>query len=295
MKSVVVILALAAAAASGLQLTALRPALCAPRLRPLAMVDAEAEAPKVKVKVRVRSKKERTAAAADYAPPAAAEDDATAVTINVKEADKASFAPVEQPKGPTVMGSEGEKLTDDEEALLAAVQKANSSRVLTALQTGVNPNIRDPKGRTPLHFVAGVGLAPAAMLLLHFGAEPNVRDEEMLTPLHMASGYTNPQTVKVLLAGGADPTLEGSQGKPMDVAIALGNFQLTQFMERTGVEKVTKKKDEKLEQLKEIVGALEDPEKTVAEFDWDEELVEVLKTIAQEDEAGSMEDTVPKM
>ena len=52
----------------------------------------------------------------------------------------------------------GPKRTPAEEELLAGTQGANMTRVLTALQDGANPNICDPKGRSPLHFSAGVGL-----------------------------------------------------------------------------------------------------------------------------------------
>jgi len=293
---------LMAASCTALQLPVARPSR---RLRAITMVDAEAGASsasagaaagssdesssaKVKVKVRVRSKKERTSSAADRAATPVVDeaelDSMTTTTVTVKE--KADFStPVPQEPQKTGMGSEGAKLTEDEEQLLAAVQKANCSRILTALQTGVNPNVRDPKGRTPLHFVAGVGLAPAAVLLLHYGAEPNVRDEEMLTPLHMATGYTNAQTCRVLIAGGADSTLKGKQqGTPMDVAIALGDYTLKQFMERSGTDKL-KKKDDKLEEIKEVVSVLEDPDQVRKDADWDEMLLEVMKTIAQEESA----------
>ena len=52
------------------------------------------------------------------------------------------------------------------------------------------------KGRTPLHFMAGVGLAPACVLLIHYGAQVDTRDNDGLTPMHMAAGYANAQTLK---------------------------------------------------------------------------------------------------
>ena len=47
-------------------------------------------------------------------------------------------------------------LSSEEEELLNATQTADCLGLLAALQKGANPNIRDPKGRTPLHFMCGV-------------------------------------------------------------------------------------------------------------------------------------------
>jgi len=52
--------------------------------------------------------------------------------------------------------------------------------VLEALLDGANPNIRDPNGRTGLHFMAGVGLAPACVLLIHFGADVDALDNSVI-------------------------------------------------------------------------------------------------------------------
>jgi hypothetical protein len=115
-------------------------------------------------------------------------------------------------------------------------QRANCSMVLQALQDGANPNVMDPNGRTPLHFMSGVGLAPAVVLLVHYGAQLDIQDKDGLTAMHMAAGYANAQTLKVLVAAGADPYIKGqSQGYPLEVVQALGDFQLAKWNE----EKVT--------------------------------------------------------
>ena len=127
-----------------------------------------------------------------------------------------------------------------------------------------------PKGRTPLHFVAGLGLAPAAVILIHFGAQVDVRDADNLTPMHMASGYANAQTLRVLVAAGADHQVVGNnQGTPTEVVIALGDYQLTQWFNRTGAEKL-KKKDEKLEKLKACLDVLDNIEEVRNEEKWDD-------------------------
>jgi len=155
--------------------------------------------------------------------------------------------------------------------LLEATQKANCTKILEALQTGVNPNIRDPKGRTPLHFMSGVGLAPGVVLLIHFGADVEARDEDGLAPIHMAAGYANAQTLRVLVAAGADANVTAtSQGTPLSVVLQLGEYQLKAFIEeKKGALQRFKKKDEKLEKLKACLEVLEDPQAVRDDSDWD--------------------------
>jgi len=223
-----------------------------------------------KVSVRVRPKSEKKTTAPE---PAVVDDMTTSVTV------KAPTGVVAPPPPPP--GLETTNLTVADQLLLEGTTKANCTIILEALQEGANPNVRDPKGRTPLHFVSGLGLAPAAVLLIHFGAEVNARDAQDLTPLHMAAGYANAQTLRVLVQAGADiEAVSEVQGKPLQIVLQLGEYQLTQFLNRTGTERL-KKKDEKLESLKSCLDVFEDIEGVRAECDWDSMLSEVLSTMAE--------------
>lgn len=222
------------------------------------------------IKVNVRPK-------TDVAPssPVAADDDSS-VTVKVNRPAAAPVAPA-KPAAP--------RRPESEELLLNGTQGANCTKMLQALQAGANPNIRDPNGRTPLHFCAGVGLAPACVLLVHFGAQLDVRDNEGLTPLHMAAGYANAQTLKVLITAGANSSIPGnSQGTALEVVTALGEYQYEQVWKNRKNEKNPlkrlKKKDEKLEKLKSCMDVLEDTDKVREENVWEDELLEVLKTLA---------------
>jgi len=229
-----------------------------------------------KVTVRVRKKGEKKAAAAVSPEVEAAAAELAATTITVKAPDAAPVVQVEAPDLATT------NLSTADELLLEGTTRANCTTILRALQQGANPNVRDPKGRTPLHFTAGLGLAPAAVLLIHFGAQLDVRDGENLTPMHMAAGYANAQTLKVLVAAGADPDVVGTQqGTPLSIVLQLGEYQLTQFLNRTAVQKRLNKKDEKLERLKLCMDIFDDVQAAKAECDWDEMLTEVLTTMAE--------------
>jgi len=216
------------------------------------------------VSVKVRPASERAAAAA------ADSDTDMTTTIKVTKAPQAATAP----KAPEVLRSPAEEM------LLNGTQAANVSRILEALKAGANPNICDPKGRTPLHFMAGVGLAPAMVLLIHFGAQLNVRDNDGLTPLHMAAGYANARSLRVLIAAGADPNIAASsQGRPLEVVKQMGEYQWDQvYGENKKKRELFKpKKDEKLEKLKACVTTLSDPEKVREEEDWDDLVLGALR------------------
>jgi len=233
--------------------------------------DTPAESGDSKVSVRVRPASER---AASVATEDTADTADTTTTIKVNAPAKAP-AP---PPPPEIVRS------PEEEMLLNGTQAANCTRILEALKAGANPNICDPKGRTPLHFMAGVGLAPAMVLLIHFGAQLNVKDNDGLTPLHMAAGYANARSLRVLLAAGADSTIAGlTQGPPLEVVKQMGEYQWDQVYgsgKKQKRELFKPKKDEKLEKLKDCVTALLDPEKVREEEDWDELVRGALRVIA---------------
>lgn len=223
-----------------------------------------------KVTIKVKSPSEKAKAVTAPTDPVEAVD---LSDIKIVRPNVTTVKPAAAPSAPVVTRS------SEEEQLLKATQSANVTKILAALQTGVNPNFRDPKGRTPLHFMAGVGLAPACVLLIHFGAQVDARDEGGLTPMHMAAGYANAQSLRVLIQGGADFKAEApGQGTPFDVCVALGEYQYKQWMEKK--KKPFEKKDEKLEKLKACVDVLESAEEIQSEVNWEEQVEEVLQLVA---------------
>lgn len=218
---------------------------------------AESDGASASSNVKIRIKPKGTAAAATPEVPVAVDDDEMKMTV--KMPDSVPVVVEQRENLATPVRSDAEKL------LLNATQAANCTRLLQALEMGANPNMRDPKGRTPLHFVAGIGLAPACLLLVHYGAQIDVQDEGGLTPMHMAAGYANAQTLKVLVMAGADPSIAGeSQGTPLEIVTALGEVQYQDFMKRRQEDKnplnKLKKKDDKLEELKKCMEVLETQE-----------------------------------
>jgi len=225
---------------------------------------------KINVRVRPKSERKSETTSADVIP-------SSEMSFKVSKPDKVEVENVAAPPAPPEI-----ERTPEEEMLLSAVQAANCSKILDALRAGANPNMRDPNGRTPLHFMAGVGLAPACVLLVHFGAQVDLVDEGGLTALHMAAGYANAQTLRVLIKAGANPDIAGkTQGLPIEVVCALGDYQYGEWTKsREKLQNRFQKTDEKLEELKECMMILEDPEKVKEEMEWEKMLNEVLKVMA---------------
>ncbi len=69
--------------------------------------------------------------------------------------------------------------------LLDAVRVGDAARVRTLLEGGLNPNVRDSKGFTPLHIAVIRGDADVVRLLLEAHAYPDALDAYGRTPLHL--------------------------------------------------------------------------------------------------------------
>ncbi|MGI5246621.1 ankyrin repeat domain-containing protein [Dactylosporangium sp. CA-139066] len=88
--------------------------------------------------------------------------------------------------------------------LMALVDLGDGPAVAAALDRGLDPFVRDERGRTLLHrlpWLLGADLLPR---LLAAGLPVDVRDLDGATPLHVAVDRGSPELVRALLAAGAD-------------------------------------------------------------------------------------------
>ncbi|KAH9307563.1 hypothetical protein KI387_035474 [Taxus chinensis] len=100
------------------------------------------------------------------------------------------------------------------------------------LNMGMDPNVGDSKGRTPLHIAAAKGSRQCVFLLLKFGADINKKDEYGNTPLWEAIAGKHRSIARLLYESGArfDPQNAGhfmclaTQRKDLDAVMELLNY-----------------------------------------------------------------------
>src|SRR3990167_3922942 len=101
-------------------------------------------------------------------------------------------------------------------SLFRASVSGNLVRVrelLIGMSDGVDYNIVDGDGRTPLWLASERGHLEVVRELLRAGADPNIADKNNKTPLYWASCHGYLDVVKKLLLAGADPTIPDKHGR----------------------------------------------------------------------------------
>jgi ankyrin repeat protein len=95
----------------------------------------------------------------------------------------------------------------------------------TFISYGADPNVRDRRGNTLLHYAVQYGWIDDGLVEvpLSLGADPNIRNKNGETPLHIAVKcrylHAKAKIVKLLLEYGADPRIRDRSGRtPLDYA-----------------------------------------------------------------------------
>ena len=89
-------------------------------------------------------------------------------------------------------------------ALLDAAAKGDAGAVEKALAAGVNVNVRDAGGRTPLLLATQGNHIETARLLVVAGADVNARDDIQDSPYLYAGAHGRTEILRMTLAAGAD-------------------------------------------------------------------------------------------
>lgn len=97
--------------------------------------------------------------------------------------------------------------------LRIATIKNNTEAMRLLLEKGANPNIQDRWGKTPLSNAASEGKTSILKLLLaQDGIDVDVQNDDGETPLRLATIYNKAESVRLLLEKGANPDIQGNGG-----------------------------------------------------------------------------------
>lgn len=107
---------------------------------------------------------------------------------------------------PELKRLEAERLgfTFSPEGFLKAVDDENMEVVHVFLSSGINLEVKDARGWTPLMIAAANGSEKLIRLLIHSGAKPTTRDINGFTPLHWSALKGMSSVVELLLSKEVD-------------------------------------------------------------------------------------------
>jgi cytohesin len=98
-------------------------------------------------------------------------------------------------------------------SLETAVQYKNIEEVRRHLNDGANPNQKDDKGQSSLHYAAQSGYTEVAQALIDRGAIVNSKDNEGRTPLHVAAESGHAPMIDLLVTQGAQVHSKDKNGR----------------------------------------------------------------------------------
>ena len=99
-----------------------------------------------------------------------------------------------------------------ETPLLRAADSGNVAIAQMLLRGGAHVGAADAAGNTPLHLASEKGHSAFVQLLIKHGALPDVRNEKGQTPLSLAVSNEYPSVIEYLIEGGANVTARESDG-----------------------------------------------------------------------------------
>ncbi len=117
--------------------------------------------------------------------------------------------------------------------IFSAAKEGNIEEVRRLVESGVDVNVKDNDGRTPLHFAAGLGYIEVVKYLISKGAYVNVKENAHgATPLHLAAEFGQIEVVKYLISKGAEVNVKDNYGNtPLDYA---RKTEVEMYLKRVG-------------------------------------------------------------
>ena len=114
-----------------------------------------------------------------------------------------------------------------------ATAEGNIKAVIRHLANGVDVNVKNDFGFTPLLKAAQFGRREVAELLIAKGADVNAKGWDGRTPLHFAVLRSSKEMAELLIAAGADVNAKAESGEtPLDWAIMNKQTELTALLRK---------------------------------------------------------------
>jgi Zn-dependent protease with chaperone function len=128
--------------------------------------------------------------------------------------------------------------------IIQAVAEGDIPKIETQLDAGIDPNITDLDGWTPLMWAVQDNNVAIINLLVYAGADPNVQDPYEETALILAISQDYVETARTLIGVGADPNLSDSYGwTPLMAAASSENIDLVKVLLEAGADPNSKDED----------------------------------------------------
>ncbi len=96
--------------------------------------------------------------------------------------------------------------------LIEAARYDETNQLALLLTNGIDVNVKDSQGKTPLHWAVDSGFKNIAAMLLANKADVMAKDIHGVTPLHEAAIKGNTEIMKLLLANDADVNVRADNG-----------------------------------------------------------------------------------
>lgn len=124
-------------------------------------------------------------------------------------------------------------MNKDAAKLIEAVQSGDMKQLMSLLNKGVDPNLREDHGWTPLHWAAQEGNDRVVKSLIRAGAIVDALDNQGFSALILAIGEGHAGTVCLLIANGANVNqkCEAHQsGTPLHHACAWNRLEIAKIL-----------------------------------------------------------------
>jgi ankyrin repeat protein len=124
-------------------------------------------------------------------------------------------------------------MNKDAAKLIEAVQFGNMKKLMSLLNKGVDPNLHEDYGWTPLQWAAQEGNDRAVKSLIKAGAIVDALDNQGFSALMLAIGEGHDSTVRLLIANGANVNQKckaHKNGTPLHHACAWNRLEIAKIL-----------------------------------------------------------------